>query len=185
MRDQDDIAATVDSIANLMRYSITEPDQLVSIHTEVENIREYISIYTLRFRQEIRLEITAYQPDTEIFIPKFTLQPLVENSIRHGITRQDAGITVFLRAWEEGGRLFVQVTDTGRGADPDKLNAYLRYEDVDLKVSHGFGIRNVNERIRLHFGGNSGLSFSIDENGRLAATLMICQDKKSTPDKKK
>ncbi len=185
MREQDDIAATVDSIANLMRYSITDPDQLVSIHTEVENIREYISIYTLRFRQEIRLEISADRPDTEIFIPKFTLQPLVENSIRHGITRQDSGITVFLRAWEEGDRICVQVTDTGRGADPDKLNAYLRYEDVDLKVSHGFGIRNVNERIRLHFGGESGLSFSIDENGRLAATLVICQDKKSTPDEKK
>ena len=185
MREQDDIAATVDSIANLMRYSITDPDQLVSIHTEVENIREYISIYTLRFRQEIRLEISADRPDTEIFIPKFTLQPLVENSIRHGITRQDSGITVFLRAWEEDDRICVQVTDTGRGADPDKLNAYLRYEDVDLKVSHGFGIRNVNERIRLHFGGESGLSFSIDENGRLAATLVICQDKKSTPDEKK
>lgn len=184
MRGQDDIAATVDSIANLMRYSITDPDKLVSIHTEVENIREYISIYTLRFRQEIRLEISADRPDTEIFIPKFTLQPLVENSIRHGITRQDAGITVFLRAWEDEDRLYVQVTDTGRGADPDKLNAYLRYEDVDLKVSHGFGIRNVNERIQLHFGGDSGLTFSIDTNGRLAATLTICTAKKSAPDNK-
>ena len=184
MREEDDIAATVDSIANLMRYSITEPDQLVSIHTEVENIREYISIYTLRFRQKIHLEISADRPDTEIFIPKFTLQPLVENSIRHGITRQDVGITVFLRAWEEEDRLCVRVTDTGRGADPDKLNAYLRYEDVDLKVSHGFGIRNVNERIRLHFGGDSGLAFSIDENGRLAATLTIRRAKKSTPDQK-
>ena len=76
------------------------------------------------------------------------------------------------------------MTDTGRGADPDKLNAYLRYEDVDLKVSHGFGIRNVNERIRLHFGGDSGLAFSIDENGRLAATLTIRRAKKSTPDQK-
>ena len=184
MRGQDDIAATVDSIASLMRYSITDPDKLVSIHTEVENIREYISIYTLRFRQEIRLEISADRPDTEIFIPKFTLQPLVENSIRHGITRQDAGITVFLRAWEDEDRLYVQVTDTGRGADPDKLNAYLRYEDVDLKVSHGFGIRNVNERIQLHFGGDSGLTFSIDTNGRLAATLTICTAKKSAPDNK-
>ena len=184
MRGQDDIAATVDSIASLMRYSITDPDKLVSIHTEVENIREYISIYTLRFRQEIRLEISADRPDTEIFIPKFTLQPLVENSIRHGITRQDAGITVFLRAWEDEDRLYVQVTDTGRGADPDKLNAYLRYEDVDLKVSHGFGIRNVNERIQLHFGGDSGLTFSIDPDGRLAATLTICTDKKSAPDNK-
>ena len=184
MREEDDIAATVDSIANLMRYSITEPDQLVSIHTEVENIREYISIYTLRFRQKIHLEISADRPDTEIFIPKFTLQPLVENSIRHCFTRLDAGISVFLRAWEEEDRLWVRVTDTGRGADPDKLNAYLRYEDVDLKVSHGFGIRNVNERIRLHFGGDSGLAFSIDENGRLAATLTIRRAKKSTPDQK-
>lgn len=176
IREQDDIAATVDSIANLMRYSITEPDQLVSLHTELKNVREYISIYTLRFHQEIRLEISADRPDTEIFIPKFTLQPLVENSIRHGITRQDAGITIFLRAWEEADRLYVEVTDTGRGADADKLNAYLRYEDVDLKVSHGFGIRNVNERIRLHFGGESKLSFSVNKNGRLAATLTICRD---------
>lgn len=185
MRKQDDIAATVDSIANLMRYSITDPDKLVSVRTELENIREYISVYTLRFRQQIRLEVLADRPDTEIFIPKFTLQPLVENSIRHGITRQDAGITVFLRAWEDEERLFVEVTDTGRGADPDKLNAYLRYENVDLKVSHGFGIRNVNERIRLHFGGDSGLSFSTDQNGRLAARLTICRktaaDKKCTP----
>lgn len=176
MRGQDDIAATVDSIASLMRYSITDPDKLVSIRTELDNIREYISVYTLRFRQQIRLEVSVDRPDTEIFIPKFTLQPLVENSIRHGITRQDAGITVFLRAWKEENRLFIEVTDTGHGADPDKLNAYLRYEDVDLKVSHGFGIRNVNERIRLHFGGDSGLSYSTDPHDRLAATLTICKD---------
>ncbi len=184
IRGQDDIAATVDSIANLMRYSITDPDQLVSIHTEVENIREYISIYTLRFRQEIRLEIISDCPDTEVFIPKFTLQPLVENSIRHGITRQDAGITVFLRISEDRGQTTVEVTDTGRGADADKLNAYLRYENVDLKVSNGFGIRNVNERTKLHFGGNSGLSYSIDKHGRLAAVLTICKHEKSTPDQK-
>ena len=90
----------------------------------------------------------------------------------------------FKVAWEDEDRLYVQVTDTGRGADPDKLNAYLRYEDVDLKVSHGFGIRNVNERIQLHFGGDSGLTFSIDTNGRLAATLTICTAKKSAPDNK-
>ncbi len=184
MRGQDDIAATVDSIASLMRYSITDPDQLVSIRTEIENIREYISIYTLRFRQEIHLEISTERPETDIFIPKFTLQPLVENSIRHGITRKDAGITVFLRAWEEPDRLCVEVTDTGRGADTDMLNAYLRYENVNLKVSHGFGIRNVNERIRLHFGDESGLSFSTDKNGRIAATLTICKNKESAPDQK-
>ena len=181
MRGQDDIAATVDSIANLMRYSITDPDQLVSLRTEIENIREYITIYTLRFRQQIDLVISTEPSQTDIFIPKFTLQPLVENSIRHGITRKDAGITVFLRAWEEPDKLCVEVTDTGKGADTDMLNAYLRYENVDLKVSHGFGIRNVNERIRLHFGDESGLSFSTDTKGRIAATLTIYKNEESAP----
>ncbi len=171
----------MDSIANLMRYSITDPDQLVSLRTEIENIREYITIYTLRFRQQIDLVISTEPSQTDIFIPKFTLQPLVENSIRHGITRKDAGITVFLRAWEEPDKLCVEVTDTGKGADTDMLNAYLRYENVDLKVSHGFGIRNVNERIRLHFGDESGLSFSTDTKGRIAATLTIYKNEESAP----
>ena len=109
MREEDDIAATVDSIANLMRYSITEPDQLVSIRTEVENIREYISIYTLRFRQEIRLEVSADRPDTEIFHPQVYPAAARREFDPHGITRQDAGITVFLRAWEDRDKLYVQV----------------------------------------------------------------------------
>ena len=65
-RGEDDIASTVDSIAKLMRYSITEPDQLVNLQTELENIREYISIYTLRFRQNIHLDIDTDRSELEV-----------------------------------------------------------------------------------------------------------------------
>lgn len=150
-REQDDIVATVDSIASLMRYSITEPDRLVTIDTELENIRQYIAVYVLRFRQDIQLQILPGLPPSQVVIPKFTLQPLVENSIRHGITRQDAGITICIRAYLENDQLLVDVTDTGCGADAAKLNAYLQYQPVELKVTHGFGIRNVNERLQLRF----------------------------------
>lgn len=179
-RGEDDIASTVDSIAKLMRYSITEPDQMVNLHTELENIREFISIYTLRFRQNIRLDIDTDRSDLEIFIPKFTLQPLVENSIRHGISRKDMGITVQIKAWQTEENLYIQVTDTGKGADPQKLNAYLNYEDVQLNVSHGFGIRNVNERLKLHFGGKSGLTYSLNSERKLTAQITIIPEKKYT-----
>ncbi len=172
-REEDDIAATVDSIASLMRYSITEPDSLVTVDTELDNIREYISVYVLRFRQDIRLELLPGLPAGQVVIPKFTLQPLVENSIRHGITRQDEGITISIRAYEQDGRLLVDVTDTGMGADAALLNAYLAYEDVDLKVTHGFGIRNVNERLHLRFGNEGSLSY-LNYNGRkLLARLTL------------
>lgn len=174
-REEDDIAATVDSIASLMRYSITEPDRLVTMSTELDNIREYISVYVLRFRQDIRLEILPGLFPSQVVIPKFTLQPLVENSIRHGITRQDPGITVYIRARQEGGRLLIEVTDTGMGADAAKLNAYLDYQPVDLQVTHGFGIRNVNERLRLRFGEESHLRYENYEGNRLLARLIICR----------
>ena len=172
-RGEDDIAATVDSIASLMRYSITEPDRLVTMSTELDNIREYIAVYVLRFRQDIRLEVLPGLDPAQVVIPKFTLQPLVENSIRHGITRQDPGIVIRIRAAETGGGVCIEVTDTGRGADAALLNDYLDYRQVDLKVTHGFGIRNVNERLQLRFGPGSHLRYANYEGGRLLARLTL------------
>lgn len=57
--------------------------------------------------------------------------------------------------------LYVDVTDTGAGADADKLNAYLDYQDVDLKVTHGFGIRNVNERLACGTASKAACAISI------------------------
>lgn len=179
-RDADDIAATVNSIASLMRYSITEPDRMVTMSTELENVEEYISIYVLRFRQEIQLEIAPGLSPSQVIIPKFTLQPLIENSIRHGITRQDPGITIQVHAYEKEDALLIDVTDTGAGADAQKLNDYLDYKDVDLKVTHGFGIRNVNERVRLRFGESSGLRYYNYEGNRLLARLTFVSEKENS-----
>lgn len=172
-RGEDDIAATVNSIASLMRYSITEPDQLVTLATELENIGEYISIYTLRFRQQIQLEVSPEVALGEVVIPKFTLQPLVENSIRHGITRKDQGIQIQITVREELGFWFVEVTDSGVGADAQLLNAYLEHQEVSLPVSNGFGIRNVNQRLKLRFGDQGALRYFQGDGGRLVARLTL------------
>lgn len=119
------------------------------------------------------MEILPGLPPSQVVIPKFTLQPLVENSIRHGITRQDPGITICLRAGEENGSVFIEVTDTGCGADADLLNAYLEGKDVDLKVTHGFGIRNVNERLMLRFGDQGALRYYNYEGRRLLARITL------------
>lgn len=57
--------------------------------------------------------------------------------------------------------------------DPEQLNAFLRYENTSLTVSSGFGIRNVNERLQLHFGNNSHLSYQKDSDGHLTASLFL------------
>lgn len=172
-RGEDDIAATVNSIATLMRYSITEPDRMVTMSTELENIQEYISIHTLRFRQKVRLEVLPGVSPDQVVIPKFTLQPLVENSIRHGVLRKDQGIEIQIKVREDGDLLVIEVTDSGVGADAALLNAYLEYRNVTLQVSHGIGIRNVNERLKLRFGDQGGLRYDNYDGQRLLAKLTV------------
>lgn len=171
-KNEDSIADIVSSISNMMHYSISRPDALSTLQQELDNIREFIRIYRLERPSHISLVVSASEEHlTGLQIPKFTLQPLVENAVLHNPELPALTITVDVRLIPEGFR--ITVTDNGAGADPEKLNAFLRYEETDLKVSSGFGIRNVNERLQLHYGNNSRLSYASTATGQLAAVLVI------------
>ncbi len=162
---EDAIADIVSSISNLMHYSISQPDALAALGQELDNIREFIRIYQLERSSDITLSVSAPEELlSSVRIPKFTLQPLVENAVLHNPDLPSLEIVLDIRL--SSGVFLITVTDDGCGADPEKLNAFLRYEETDLKVSSGFGIRNVNERLQLHYGART-------ESGHLTATLMI------------
>lgn len=171
-KKEDDIADIVSSISNLMHYSISQPDAMATLSQELDNIREFIHIYQLERQNSIALLVPAMEgPLADIRIPKFTLQPLVENAVLHNPDSPSLTVTLEIRILSDG--FMITVTDDGCGADPEKLNAFLRYEETDLKVSSGFGIRNVNERLQLHYGSHSHLSYVRTEHGQLAAVLTI------------
>ena len=179
-KNEDSIADIVSSISNMMHYSISRPDALSTLQQELDNIREFIRIYRLERPGEISLVVLASSEHlNRLQIPKFTLQPLVENAVLHNPDL--AALTITVEAGIIAGGFQITVTDSGAGADPEKLNAFLRYEETDLKVSSGFGIRNVNERLQLHYGNNSRLSYTCTATGHLTAMLMI-NDQESARD---
>lgn len=170
-RGQDDLADIVSNIAEILRYSITEADSLIPIKDEIRICRTYLSIYRLRYGN--LMEFT-YPDEAELdyYLPKFCIQPLVENSIRHSSETHDEPLYIDLAQKKEDGMIELRLTDSGRGADPELLNRYLRHEpNVPLKVSNGFGIRNVNERLRLKSGGTASLHYEADDEDRLCAVL--------------
>ena len=171
-KGEDSIADIVSSISNLMHYSISRPDSTASLSREIENIREFIRIYQMERPCDIQL-IPDFSPEhaDQIPIPKFTLQPLVENSILHNANLDH--LTIRIQIHRQPDCTEISVTDDGVGADPEQLNAFLRYENTSLTVSSGFGIRNVNERLQLHFGNNSHLSYQKDSDGHLTASLFL------------
>lgn len=171
-KGEDSIADIVSSISNLMHYSISRPDSTASLSREIENIREFIRIYQMERPCDIQL-IPDFSPEQvdQIPIPKFTLQPLVENSILHNANLDH--LTIRIQIHRQPDCTEISVTDDGVGPDPEQLNAFLRYENTSLTVSSGFGIRNVNERLQLHFGNNSHLSYQKDSDGHLTASLFL------------
>lgn len=170
-RDQNDIADIVGNIAEILRYSITEADSLIPVRDELRICRTYLSIYRLRYGNLMELSTPPLE-ELDYYIPKFCLQPLVENSIRHSSETHEAALFIELTHLRLDDMIELRLSDNGMGKDPELLNRFLAHEpDVNLKVSHGFGIRNVNERLRLKFRGAGSLHYEIDGKGRLTAVL--------------
>ena len=119
----------------------------------------------------------------DICIPKFTLQPLAENSVRHARLLPGEDLCIRIRAWKEEGKALIEVHDNGRECDAQELNHHIRYEKTDLQVSGGFGIRNVDERISLWYNGGGGLVYHNEKDGTLTNRIIhdITQ-KKTEPD---
>ena len=171
-RNCHDIARIVDSIARLMRYSITDADSMVDIFLEIANIREFISIYGLRHDYEVQFICNI--PDKEtVLIPKFTLQPLVENSVRHATPPPGENLEITVSV-HHGERWYViEVSDNGTNGSAEQLNRHLDHLENTLKVSSGFGIRNVNERLHLRFRDAPGLRYVNRANAGLTARIIL------------
>lgn len=170
-RGCDDIAGIVSSIANLMRYSITNADSIVPISVELSNIQEFLSIYQLRHHNTLNLDTKTAEENIQI--PKFTLQPLVENSVRHAKPPDGHILEIKIRAYHNSHSSIIEIHDNGTECNSDELNRHIHHKENHLTPSNGFGIRNVNERIQLYFGGDSCLTYKNEPDGTLTAQIFL------------
>lgn len=162
------VAEMTEALATFFRYTISKVENMVTLEEELENIRVYFSIQKHRFEDRVNLEI-EYDKEDEFLLrcllPKLTLQPVVENSILHGIERKvgSGTIKISLKCTEK--RLIIEISDDGVGMKPEvleKLNNQLNqpvFESIQLsKNKGGIAIMNVNNRIHLIFGEEYGMT---------------------------
>jgi two-component system LytT family sensor kinase len=135
-------------LANILRKMLQEHDAFVPFRDELATTQDYLSIEVARFGAEKLMVAKEIDPSTlEVPVPSMLLQPLVENSIKHGLEPRIAGGTVTLRSRLEQGRLIIEVEDDGVGIAPGRTHT--------SGVLHGTGIgmRNVRERLEVLYGG--------------------------------
>jgi len=174
----------VKDLSDLLRRALEHGDEMVYLRDEIEFVRAYVRLEKARFGERIRLEEFYTDTVLQCQVPVFTLQPLVENAIRHGLSPKVDGGLLIIRIWDEGNNLFIEVEDNGVGIDADKLADVARFDNSLAKHTSGAGIglSNVHRRLGLTFGSNYGLRITSQE-GRgtlICAMLPKWQEKEET-----
>lgn len=161
----DTVANMTQALATFFRYTISDLDKLVPVSAELDNISNYYTIQHYRFGNRLSLKIDMEGDNVqilELFMPKLTLQPVVENAVFHGIEKKAGAGEVIIHLILTQQRLLIQVSDNGIGIEPDILNT------LNERLSHklpsgsseekgGIAVSNVNERIKLLFGDTYGI----------------------------
>lgn len=159
---QCDVADTLVSLGNLMRYQMSWKSKTVSLREELESIKKYVFFINMINEYQVELTIGIQERFLDTDIPKLCLQPLVENCVVHGIPKGGKSIRINLGAVENGRVLVLQVTDDGAGIEKERLmriNRVLQgYEDESLIIGkNGIGIVNVHKRLQMNYGVEYGI----------------------------
>lgn len=148
------VAAVASGLAVLLRAGISG-GRLITLERELELLEKYLDIQSLRFEDRFAWEIDVDERFQHCIVPKLILQPLVENSIIHGVANMDDGY-IKLSAREKSGTLILSVQDNGVGIPQDVLD-WLNDPDRDVPGGH-LGLKNVDRIVRLYYGGDYGIS---------------------------
>ena len=145
----DPIARTVVSLSRLVRASY-RGDALVSLQEEIGFVREYLTIYRIRFGNRLDAQILYDAEDDQIFLPRMTLQPLIENSVQYGVMKKTEKGSIRLKVFRRRNRIVISLFDSGVGFTKEQIDYYEHLSMDDTREIHG--LANVLFRLRFAFG---------------------------------
>ncbi|HXD12312.1 MAG TPA: sensor histidine kinase [Anaerolineales bacterium] len=184
----DEVIKIVSALSDFFRISLSKGMDWITIGEEVERIRSYLTIQKMRYRDILDFKIEVDEDVTRNTILKLLLQPVVENALYHGIKNKRQGGTISLRGSRKGeDEILLEVEDDGIGFTPEKLaqlRAELDDESGDIQLESGFGIGNVNKRIRLYYGKPYGLTVQSEYTTGTRVTLVIPAKVETSPQPK-
>ncbi len=154
LQSNSSIAEITQSTIDLLRYSVTNIDKLVTLQDEISYIKSYVNVVQGKLLNPIRLIINIDDNLLRCLTVKMCLQPIVENSIKHGFS-DEVDKYIMIKALVSESGLTIKIIDNGKGIAPDKLTGILK-----TKNNAHIGLVNVNNRIKLIFGKEYGLSIT-------------------------
>lgn len=165
-----DAVEMVNALARLFRISISKGHELIPIEKEVEHARSYLMIQNFRYKNQFTYSFDIEEKCLPYFCNKITLQPIIENAIYHGINRMVDEGRIVIRIYEEGEDIVFSVSDNGVGMSPEQCVNILKSEPGD---QNGIGIKNVNDRIKIYFGEEYGITIESELDAGTSVSIRM------------
>jgi two-component system, sensor histidine kinase YesM len=174
----DQVIEIVRALSSFFRISLSKGKDWIPIQQEIEHVRSYLTIQKMRYRDILDYEIDVDEDVLDGTILKLTLQPLVENALYHGIKSKRNGGVIKVRARRaEPNLILLEVEDDGVGFTPYKLaqiQASLDDDSSEITLTEsGFGLENVNKRIKLYYGRQYGITLHSQYQSGTRVILVI------------
>jgi two-component system, LytTR family, sensor kinase len=141
----------ITKLSGLLRRLLRATDHFVTLREELESIDEYLDIEVVRFGPQLRVVKQISPATLDVIVPSMLLQPLIENSIKHGLSRKVGGGRITIRSAMQNGHAIIEVHDDGLGMTEERL---------EHAFAGGIGLSNVNERLRTIYGASYQLKLT-------------------------
>lgn len=167
--DEDEISEMVTALSDMFRISLTKShSSYIRVAQEMEYVRSYLVLQQFRYEDCLSVSITIPDTVAELYIPRFTLQPLVENAIKHGMISPDDPFAIDLEIFIREHTLHIRIGNDGTRISLEQMKKLLDFDasrqellDFDQK---SYGVQNIQRRIQILCGISYGLSYEIRNN---------------------
>ena len=165
-----DAVEMVNALAKLFRISISKGHELITIEKELQHAQSYLKIQKFRYKNQFVYSFDVYEECLPYLCNKITLQPIIENAIYHGLDRMVDEGEIRIRIYPDGDDIVFTVSDNGVGMTPEQCQEILQDESGEKT---GIGIKNVNDRIKIYFGENYGLTIESELDEGTTVTIRM------------
>ncbi len=159
-----EISDAVTALGKLLRYSMKWVSKNVTVADEIDYIKNYLALINLRFDYEIYLSLNMPEQIYEQEIPKMSLQPIIENAIYHGIEELAEDTSIYMKGILYEDYCIIEITDSGRGMSDEETRRLQKKIQGEFETTgssgNGIGLKNVQDRIKISFGNDYGISIA-------------------------
>jgi len=173
----EEVSTAVQVMSRFYKLTLNRGNTIVLVRNELEHVSLYVKLLNMRYQNKIHFLIDVPDEMMEYSIPKLIFQPIVENSIQHGIfEKEEKEGSVIIMGWQEEDTLIFIVSDDGVGIPPEKINHLL---DGTIREGTGsnIGIYNTHKRLQLFYNGDFGLSYMSTLGIETEVTIRIPAEK--------